>query len=94
MVHRAPHPAPQSAIPEAQRGPVVGRFCHACGAVFSLHASRHSGKGLYSKDHISSPCSHEGDVFEPGEGWWEPAVAVLPPPPASAEGEGEAAAAG
>lgn len=80
MTHRAPHPAPAGRIPEERRGKVVGRFCLACGATFSLHASNHKGKGLYSKDHISSPCSHEGDDFAPGEGWWEPAVEVLPPP--------------
>lgn len=94
MVYRAPHPAPESRVPEERRGPVVGRFCLACSAVFSPHAARHQGKGLYSKDHISSPCAHEGEPFEPGADWWEPAVTVLPPPAAPAEGEGEAASVG
>jgi hypothetical protein len=50
----------------------------------------HSGKPLYGKDHVSSPCAHEGDEFKPGETWWEPAVIVLPAPPG--DGEAEAAA--
>ena len=32
----------------------------------------------YGRDHIASPCSHEGESFEPGANWWEPAVEVLP----------------
>ena len=88
MTHRAPHPAPQSRIPEPRRGKVVGRFCHACGSTYSIHSSIHRGKGLYSKDHIASPCPHEGDRFQEGEDWWEPAVTVLPPVPEEAEGEG------
>lgn len=86
-MHRAPHPAPQSQIPNERRGEVVGRFCHGCGATFSIHTSIHKGKGLYSKDHISSPCAHEGDRFQEGEDWWEPAVLVLPPSPEPAAGE-------
>jgi hypothetical protein len=33
---------------------------------------------MYGKDHVAAPCAHEGDVFEPGAGWWEAAVLVLP----------------
>jgi hypothetical protein len=33
---------------------------------------------MYGKDHISSTCAHEGEVFDPAEPWWEPAVEVLP----------------
>lgn len=92
-MHRAPHPAPQSRIPEQRRGQVVGRFCHGCGATFSIHTSVHKGKGLYSKDHIASPCSHEGDRFQEGEDWWEPAVLVLPAPSEPETGEESAASA-
>jgi len=91
-MHRAPHPAPLSQIPEDRRGKVLGRFCHACGATFSIHSSVHKGKGLYSKDHIASPCSHEGDRFEEGQDWWEPAVAVLPPEPEEESARDESAA--
>lgn len=77
-MYRNPNAAPASAIPEEQRGPVIGRFCHGCGSTFSVHQSQHKGKGLYSKDHIASPCPHEGDRFAAGEPWWEPAVLVLP----------------
>lgn len=77
-MYRNPQGAPQSTIDAERRGPVVGRFCHTCGATFSQHQSVHKGKGVYSKDHIASPCSHEGDEFAPGEDWWEPAVLVLP----------------
>jgi hypothetical protein len=33
---------------------------------------------MYGRDHIASPCTHEGEAFEAGENWWEPAVEVLP----------------
>ena len=33
---------------------------------------------MYGRDHIASPCSHEGDAFEEGANWWQPAVEVLP----------------
>lgn len=91
-MHRAPHPAPQSHIPEERRGEVVGRFCHGCGATFSIHSSVHKGKGLHSKDHIASPCAHEGDRFQEREDWWEPAVLVLPPPSEPAAGGEDTAA--
>lgn len=65
-------------IPEDRRGRVLGRFCLTCNAVFPLHAGIHRGKGISSKDHIVAPCSHEGEAFEPGADWWEPAVEVLP----------------
>ena len=78
MVYRYPEAAPQSQIAEERRGRVVGRFCHTCGSIYPLHRSRHSGKPMYGKDHISSPCAHEGEVFDPTDSWWEPAVEVLP----------------
>jgi len=78
MVYRHPHAAPQSQLPPERQGRVVGYFCHACGFFYPEHRSRHSGKPLYGRDHIASPCAHEGDLFEPGETWWEPAVEVLP----------------
>lgn len=78
MVYRAPRPAPQSQIPESRRGPVVGRICLVCGEVYPLHRMRHSGKALYGRDHIASPCLHEGEEFRPGASWWEAAVELLP----------------
>ena len=33
---------------------------------------------MYGRDHIASPCAHEGDAFEEGANWWQPAVEVLP----------------
>jgi hypothetical protein len=92
MTYRAPEAAPASRIAEERRGAVQGRFCNACGSVYALFASRHTGKPLHGKDHIAAPCVHEGDRFVDGEDWWEPAVAVLPPPPpAEPQGEGSAA---
>lgn len=80
MVYRTSMPAPESRVPEDRRGRVVGTFCLECGSVYPLHRARHVGKPVYGRDHISSPCAHEGDRFEPGEGWWESAIEVLPAP--------------
>jgi len=91
-MYREPNAAPASALPEARRGPVVGRFCRVCHVIYPKFRARHSGKPLYGKDHVAASCAHEGDAFAPGEGWWEPAVEVLPAPAAGGEGaEGEAA---
>ena len=92
MVYRIPEAAPQSQIAEERRGLVAGRFCHTCGSIYPLHRSRHTGKPMYGKDHISSTCAHEGEVFDPAEPWWEPAVEVLPAPaqPAAAGSQGTA----
>lgn len=87
MVYRGPKAAPAGRIAEERRGPVVGRFCLTCSFVYPLHAARHRGKPLHGKDHIASPCAHEGDLFGAGEGWWEPAVEVLPPPPSEETGD-------
>ena len=84
-MYRIPQPAPASQVAVERRGKVLGRFCKACGSVYPGNRARHSGKPLYGKDHVASPCSHEGDAFTPGEDWWEAAVEVLPPPPAAAE---------
>jgi hypothetical protein len=81
MAYRGPDAAPASRIPAARRGPVLGRFCLTCGGVYALHQAVHAGKPIHGEDHVGSPCAHEGDAFTPGEDWWEPAVAVLPPPP-------------
>jgi hypothetical protein len=78
MVYRFPHAAPKSQLPEGRRGRVVGRFCFTCGSIFPLHRARHSGKPVYGRDHIASPCAHEGEVFAPGATWWDDAVEVLP----------------
>jgi len=91
MTYRAPQAAPESRLPAERRGKVLGRFCASCGSFYPLHRARHAGKPLLGKDHVASPCAHEGDAFAAGEGWWEPAVEVLPPPPAPGP---EAAAAG
>ncbi len=90
MVYRIPEAAPQSQIAEERRGRVVGRFCQTCGSIYPLHRSKHTGKPMYGKDHISSTCAHEGEVFDPAEPWWEPAVEILPamPEPAAAAGSG------
>ena len=78
MAYRTEEAAPQSRITPERRGRVLGRFCLTCGAVYALHAAFHHGKPIHGKDHISSPCAHEGEAFEAGAGWWEPAVDVLP----------------
>jgi hypothetical protein len=78
MVYRLPHAAPESQTPEERRGRVIGRFCRVCASIYPLHRAKHAGKPLYGKDHIASPCAHEGEVFETGANWWEPAVEVLP----------------
>jgi hypothetical protein len=77
-MYRYPEAAPESQIPEERRGRVVARFCHTCGSFYPLHRTRHAGKAMYGKDHISSTCAHEGEVFDPAESWWERAVEVLP----------------
>ncbi len=82
MVYRAPQAAPASQLPPERRGRVVGRFCHVCAGIYPPTRARHSGRPLSGRDHVASPCAHEGDVFAPGEGWWEPAVEVLPAPAA------------
>ena len=80
MTYRRLRVAPAGAVEEARRGRVLGRFCRSCGGVFPLHAARHRGKPAYGKDHVAAPCSHEGDEFEDGASWWEPAIEVLPAP--------------
>ena len=78
MVYRYPHAAPQSQLPKERRGRTIGRFCKVCGSIYPVHRRLHRGKPMYGRDHIASPCSHEGDAFEEGAAWWEPAVEVLP----------------
>jgi hypothetical protein len=85
MVYRFPHAAPQGQLPEERRGRTIGRFCKVCGSLYPLHRRMHRGKPMYGRDHIASPCSHEGDVFEEGAAWWEPGVEVLPEAIAKAE---------
>jgi hypothetical protein len=82
MVYRIPRAAPASQIAAERRGRVVARFCHVCSSLYPLHRSAHSGHASYGKDHIASPCAHEGDAFADGASWWEDAVEVLPAPPA------------
>jgi hypothetical protein len=84
MAYRALKAAPASRVSEDRRGREVGRFCKSCGSIYSPLASRHKGKPVYGKDHVASPCSHEGDDFAAGEAWWEPAVEMLPAPEADA----------
>ena len=78
MVYRFPHAAPQSQLPEERQGRTIGRFCRVCGSIYPLNRRHHRGKPMYGRDHIASPCTHEGEAFEPGENLWEPAVEVLP----------------
>lgn len=78
MVYRHPEAAPQSQLPEERRGRVIARFCHTCGSFYPMFRAAHEGKPIYGKDHISSPCAHEGEVFDPADDWWEPGVEVLP----------------
>jgi hypothetical protein len=85
MTLRIPRAAPLSRVAPERRGAVVGRFCHDCATVFGKHRARHVGKGLNGRDHVASPCAHEGQLFRDGDAWWEPAVEVRPaPPPAPA----------
>ncbi len=81
MTYRTPRLTALRYVPEAQRGPVRGRFCFDCGSLYPKLRARHVGKPLYGKDHVSAPCSHEGQEFASDADWWEPAVEVLPPPP-------------
>jgi hypothetical protein len=80
MVYRHPHAAPASQVPPERHGRVVGRFCLLCGTIYPTQRKRHSGRPVYGRDHIAAPCAHEGDLFEEGQDWWEPAVEVLPAP--------------
>ena len=57
----------------------MGRFCLSCGSVYPLFTRLHRGKPSFGKDHVSAPCTHEGEAFESGAEWWQPAVEVLPP---------------
>jgi hypothetical protein len=84
MAYRVPEAAPMNQIPEERRGKILGSFCLVCGSLYPLHRARHSGKPVYGRDHISSPCAHEGEAFEAGETWWQPGVEVLPAPPPAA----------
>jgi len=77
-MYRFPHAAPQSQIPEERQGRTIGQFCLVCGSIYPLHRKLHRDKAMYGRDHIASPCTHEGDEFEAGANWWEPAVEVLP----------------
>lgn len=82
MVYRTSMPAPVSQVAEERRGREVGLFCLECGSVYPLHRARHVGKAIYGKDHVSAPCAHEGEAFDPEEAWWEPAIDVVPAPAA------------
>lgn len=84
MAYRTPEAAPVEQIPEERRGRTLGRFCLVCGSLYPLHRTKHDGKPVYGRDHIASPCAHEGEVFEEGETWWQLGVQVLPAPPAPA----------
>jgi hypothetical protein len=75
---RMPHAAPESQVPEEKRGRTIGRFCLVCSTIFPLHRAKHSGKGMYGRDHVASPCAHEGEMFEAGADWWQPAVEIVP----------------
>ncbi len=78
MVYREPHAAPEDQVPGARRGRTIGRFCLTCATINPLHRNPQTRKPLYGKDHVAAPCAHEGEMFEPGAPWWQPAVEVLP----------------
>jgi len=80
MVYRVPPAAPLSQVPPDRRGRVMGHYCLICASLYPLHRAIHTGRPVYGRDHIASPCAHEGDVFEPGASWWEPGIEVLPAP--------------
>jgi hypothetical protein len=82
MVYKVPKLAPASILATDRRGRVKGRYCKACGSFFSLYSGRHQGKPMLGKDHVASPCTHEGEPFEEGDSWWEPAAEVLEAPAA------------
>lgn len=85
MVYRVPPAAPRSQVPPDRRGRLMGNYCLVCASLYPLHRATHAGRPVYGRDHIASPCAHEGDAFAPGESWWEPGVEVLPAaPPAAA----------
>jgi hypothetical protein len=92
MVYRVPHAAPESQLPPERRGRVVGHYCLVCASIYPLHRAVHAGRPVYGRDHVASPCAHEGDAFRPGEAWWEPAVEVLPAAAASGASAGGAGA--
>jgi hypothetical protein len=94
MVFRAPRAAPESRVPAARRGHVVGRFCSGCNQVFPLQRRMHSGDPIYGRDHVASTCPYEGWEFEVGAPWWELAVEILPAPPPVADTAAGAAGAG
>jgi hypothetical protein len=76
--------SPASSLPAERRGEIVGRFCHGCHSIYPRYARRHAGKPSYGRDHVSSPCAHEGEMFAEDAGWWEAAVELLPAAPADA----------
>jgi hypothetical protein len=84
MVFRAPKAAPQSKVAPERRGHIVGRFCLRCAQIYPLQRALHTGDPIFGRDHVASPCAHEGLAFELGAGWWEPAVELLPAPAAAA----------
>jgi len=69
--------APLSCLPPGRQGRPVGRFCKGCQSVYPLFAARHSGKPAFGKDHVATPCAHEGRLCDEGAAWWEPAVEIL-----------------
>jgi len=87
MVYRVPPAAPASQVPPERRGRAMGIYCLVCASLYPLHRATHTGRPVYGRDHIASPCAHEGEAFAAGESWWEPGVEVLPAPaPAPAAG--------
>ena len=77
-MYRSLNAAPVSAIEEQRRGRTLGRFCKGCGCIYPVQRSRHVGKPIYGRDHVSPPCNHEGERFGAGDTWWEEAVEALP----------------
>jgi hypothetical protein len=90
MVYRVPPAAPESQVPPERRGIVMGRFCLVCASLYPEHRAAHKGQPVYGRDHIASPCTHEGELFVAGAAWWEPGVEVLPAPASAPSGAGGA----
>jgi hypothetical protein len=86
-MYRMPHAAPESTVPEEKRGRTIGRFCKVCSTIYPEHRSRHRGTPMYGRDHIPSPCAHEGEAFEAGADWWEAAVEIVPEALKAGDGE-------
>src|SRR5947209_17655719 len=77
-MYALPHASPAGHVPEGRGGRTTGRLWLLCSTIYPLHRARHTAKRMYGRGTSASPCAHEGEVFEPGADWWEPAVEIVP----------------